>query len=116
MIIDAQQNVGTLTGLARKLVLKNDHSERMMLIPVPRRFGIPSIQYAKDPSSEYVKVTISDDATKVYAYYLDEDLGRITESGDLESKLLISYLHTLTSSCLPDNLTKLNGTEAASRF
>ena len=48
-----------------------------------------------------------------YTYSLDEDLGRITDSGDLESKLLISYLHALTSSCLPDPLTKLTGTEAA---
>jgi hypothetical protein len=50
---------------------------------------------------------------KVYAYNLDEVLGCITDSGDLESKLLMSYLHALTSSCLPDPVTKVTGTEAA---
>jgi hypothetical protein len=49
----------------------------------------------------------------VYAYNLDEVLGRITDSGDLESKLLMSYLHALTSSCLPDPVTKMTSTEAA---
>jgi hypothetical protein len=114
MIIDAQQNIGTLIGLTSKLVLKNDRSERMILIPVPQRSDIPSIEYARCPSSNHIKVTISkNDATKVHAYNLDENLGRITDSGDLESRLLISYLHALTSSCLPDPLTKLTGTEAA---
>lgn len=114
MIIDPQQNIGTLLGLTSKLVLINDQSERMLLIPVPQNFGIPSIQYAKDLKSEHITVTISkDDARKVYAYNLDEGLGRIIDSGDLESKLLISYLHALTSNCLPDPLTKLTGTEAA---
>ncbi|KAJ4371619.1 hypothetical protein N0V83_004839 [Neocucurbitaria cava] len=114
MIIDSQQNIGTLTGLTSKLVLKKSPSERILLIPVPRKFGISSIKYAKTLSNDHITVAISkDDATKVYAYNLDEELGRITDSGNLESKLLISYLHALTSSCLPDALTKVTGTEAA---
>lgn len=111
MTIDSQQNIGTLTGLTSKLVLKNQF-ERMILIPVTRKFGISSIKYTK--TSKHVKVYISkDDAMKVYAYNIDEDLGRITDSGDLETKLLISYLHAITSSCLPDPLTRMTGTEAA---
>jgi hypothetical protein len=114
MVIDSQQNIGTLTGLTSKLVLKREQSERMILIPVPRKFGVSSIRYAQTSSSAHVTVEISkDDTTKVYAYNLDEVLGRITDSGDLESKLLMSYLHALTSSCLPDPLTKVTGTEAA---
>jgi hypothetical protein len=113
MLVDSQQSIGTLVGLTSKLVLKGQ-SERMILIPVPREFGMSSINYAKSSSSDHVTVKINkDDATKVYAYNLDEDLGRITDSGDLESKLLISYLHAVTSSCLPDPLTKMTGTEAA---
>lgn len=114
MIIDSQQDIGTLTGLTSRLVLKKDKSERMILIPVPRSFSMPSIRYAKTSNSAHVTVEISkDDATKVYAYNIDEDLRRITDSGDLETKLLISYLHALTSSCLPDPLTNMTGTEAA---
>lgn len=114
MVIDSQQNIGTLTGLTSKLVLKREQSERTILIPVPRKFGISSIRYAQASSSAHVTVEISkEDVTKVYAYNLDEVLGRITDSGDLEAKLLLSYLHALTSSCLPDPLTKVTGTEAA---
>jgi hypothetical protein len=114
MIIDSQQDIGTLTGLTSKLVLKKEQSERTVLIPVPRKFGVSSIRYTKPSNSAHVTVEISkDDTTKVYAYNLDKVLGRITDSGDLESKLLMSYLHALTSSCLPDPITKVTGTEAA---
>jgi hypothetical protein len=114
MIIDSQQNIGSLIGLASKLVLKSDTSERIMLIPVPRSFGTASIKYTKSSTSQHVTVQISkDDATKVYAYTLDVILNRFTDSGDLETKLLISYLHALTSSCLPDPQTKVTGTESA---
>ena len=114
MVIDSQQNIGTLIGLTSRLVLKNDQSERMILVPVPRTFDRSSIKYEKTPKRGHVSVKISkDDATKVYAYNIDEDLGRITDSGGLETKLWISYLHALTSGCLPDPLTKLTGTEAA---
>lgn len=113
MVIDRQQNIGILTGLTSKLVLKREQSERTILIPVPRKFDGSSIRYAQT-SSAHVTVEISkDDATKVYAYNVDEVLGRITDNGDLEAKLLMSYLHALTSSCLPDPLTKVTGTEAA---
>jgi hypothetical protein len=114
MVIDSQQHIGTLTGLTSKLVLKKEQSERTILIPVPRKFDVSSIKYARTSSNAHVTVEISkDDATKVYAYNIDEVLGRITDSGDLEAKLLMSYLHALTSSCLPDPLTKATGTEAA---
>jgi hypothetical protein len=114
MAIDSQQNIGTLIGLASKLVLKMEQSERTILIPVPRKFVASSIRYAQTSSSAHVVVEISkEDATKVYAYNLDEVLGRITDNGDLDAKLLMSYLHALTSSCLPDPLTRVTGTEAA---
>lgn len=114
MVIDSQQNIGTLIGLKNKLVLKGKQSERTILIPVPRKLAVPSIRYAQRPSRAHVTVEISkDDVTKIYAYNLDDVLGRITDSGDLEAKLLMSYLHALTSSCLPDPLTKMTGTEAA---
>jgi hypothetical protein len=95
-------------------VLKREQSERTILIPVPQKFGVSSIRYAKPSSSAYVTVKISkDNSTKVYAYNLDKVLRRITNSRDLESKLLISYLHALTSSYLPDPVTKITSTKAA---
>jgi hypothetical protein len=114
MIIDGDQNIGSLVGLTSKLVLKREQSERMILIPVPQEFNRTSITCAWLSVTQHVAVSINkEEATKVYAYTLDEDLGRIVDSGDLESKLLIAYLHAITSSCLPDPLTKLTGTEAS---
>jgi hypothetical protein len=95
-------------------VLKREQLERTILILVPQKFSVLSIRYAKLSSSAYVTVKISkDNLTKVYAYNLDEVLGRITNSRDLKSKLLMSYLHALTSSCLPDPVTKVTSTKAA---
>jgi hypothetical protein len=114
IVIDSQQNISTLTSLTSKLILKREQSERMILIPVPRKFSVSSIRYAKPSSSAHVTVEISkDNSTKVYTYNLNEVLRRITNSGDLESKLLMSYLHALTSSCLPDPVTKVTSTKAA---
>jgi hypothetical protein len=50
---------------------------------------------------------------KVYVYPLDNVLGRVLDNGDLQAKLLLSYLHALTSSCVPDPFTGYTGTEAA---
>lgn len=114
MAIDNQQSIGALIGLTSKLVLKNAQSERMVMIPVPKRFSALSINWAKTSGTGHVTVEINkDDATKVYAYDIDKDLGLITGSGDLETKLLIAYLHAVTSGCHPDPLTKLTGTETA---
>ncbi|KAJ4362799.1 hypothetical protein N0V95_001291 [Ascochyta clinopodiicola] len=49
----------------------------------------------------------------VHAYQLDTILGRIVDIGSMQSKLMLCYLHALTSHCLPDPLTRKTGTEAA---
>ena len=36
---------------------------------------------------------------------------RLVDKGSMQSKLLLVYLHALTSACLPDRLTKNTGTE-----
>ncbi|KAH8701227.1 hypothetical protein GQ44DRAFT_64496 [Phaeosphaeriaceae sp. PMI808] len=114
MIVDIDQNIGSLIGLASKLVLKQGQSQRMILVPVPQKFGRTSIMYAKTSNAHHVTVNVNkEEATKVYAYTIDEVLGRIVDSGDLQSKLLIAYLHAITSTCLPDPLTRMTGTEAS---
>jgi hypothetical protein len=50
---------------------------------------------------------------KLHAYSLDDVLGRVLDTGDIQSKLWLCYLHALTSHCLPDGLTGHTGTEAA---
>jgi hypothetical protein len=116
MIVDLDQNLGTLVGLSSKLVLCGGSSqeERMVLIPLPSRFSTESVKYAKGSVPHHVEVTIArDSAAKVCAYTLDVTLRRIIDSGDIQSKLLLAYLHGLTSHCLPDPFTGYTGTESA---
>ncbi|KAF2856141.1 hypothetical protein T440DRAFT_531312 [Plenodomus tracheiphilus IPT5] len=113
MVIDPEQSIGTLVGLDSKLVLKNQ-SGRVIVIPVPVKFNKTTVQYRRATESQHTRVSISRSAaTKVYAYAIDEDLGRIVDTGDIESKLFLSLLHALTSHCLPDILTKLTGAESS---
>tara|TARA_R110002003_G_scaffold23_3_gene1108 strand:+ start:1361 stop:6781 length:5421 start_codon:yes stop_codon:yes gene_type:complete len=115
MLVDFDQNICTLVGLASKLVLRNDQGdERMILVPLPQVFDSESVQYVRVPSSNHIDVTIAQgDATRICAYTLDATLGRIIDRGDLQSKLLLAYLHALTSHCLPDPFTSCTGTESA---
>jgi hypothetical protein len=118
MAVDSNQNIGTLVGLTSKLVMRGQSdTERMVLIPLPREFGSGTVSYNKTSVPHHVEVTINrDDTTRVCAYVLDTILGRIIDSGDLQSKLLLTYLHALTSHCLPDSFTGCTGTEAALRI
>ncbi|KAF1941797.1 hypothetical protein EJ02DRAFT_490907 [Clathrospora elynae] len=115
MVIDSNQNIGALVGLASKLTLKSMHSaERLVLIPVPRTYGKSSIAFARSPGSSHLTVMVDKDkASKVYAYSLDTDLGRILDSSELQSRLFLSYLHAITSAVLPDPLTGHTGVEAS---
>jgi hypothetical protein len=116
MIIDEDQSMQTLVGLKSRLVLRNDvHArERQVLIPAPQSFESHPVTYFRVPGSHHVAVTIDKDKVdKSYIYTVDCTLGRILDSGDLQSKLLLAYLHALTSHCLPDTLTGRTGTESA---
>ncbi|KAH9870515.1 hypothetical protein IAQ61_005991 [Plenodomus lingam] len=113
MFIDSEQSIGSLVGLNSKLVLKHQ-SDRTILIPWPSEINRNTVQYQRMPNLQHTKVSISKTATtKVYAYAIDEDLGRIIDTGDMESKLFLSLLHALTSHCLPDKLTKTTGVESS---
>jgi hypothetical protein len=117
MIVDENQHIGTLVGLTSKLVLKHAHNveeQRMLLIPAPHKYCAPNVTYAKVPNVHHVSVGIHKDGpTRVYAYSVDTILGRVLDSGDLQSKLFLCLLHALTSHCLPDPLTGYTGTETA---
>ena len=109
MIIDTDQRIGTLSGLATKLILKHERGveDRLALIPEG------SVEYSMTMAGR-VSVSIElDTAWTTHAYQVDEVLGRLIDNGSLQSKLFLCYLHALTSHCLPDALTGHTGTEAA---
>jgi hypothetical protein len=62
---------------------------------------------------EHTHVTVKKDSvTRFYAYTLDHTLGRIVY-GSMQSQLYLTYLHAITSTCLPDSLTNYTWTEAS---
>ncbi|KAF2757894.1 hypothetical protein EJ05DRAFT_464797 [Pseudovirgaria hyperparasitica] len=110
-VVDSSQDIGSLIGLKNKLVLKdsNDRNDRILLVPEN------AIQYVK--AGHHVLVTISASSTnavsRIHRFSIDKLLGRLNDDGTLHSRLLLSYLHAVTSGCLPDPLTHKTGTEEA---
>ncbi|KAF7139739.1 hypothetical protein CNMCM5793_007809 [Aspergillus hiratsukae] len=105
MKIDPDQSLGTLVGLRSKLILlhENDHS-RKVLVPDG------AVTWVKDGG--HVAVNIDWQAvSKLHVYSVDNQLGRLVDNGSLQSKLMLCYLHAVTSFCVPDVLTKKTGTE-----
>ncbi|KAI0836018.1 hypothetical protein F5Y06DRAFT_275036 [Hypoxylon sp. FL0890] len=110
MSIDTDQSIRTLVGLRSKLVLKGDGGR------LRRKVIIPSgdVAFKFNRRDEHVEVHLQHCyTTKVHIYSIDDLLGRLTDNGNLQSKLLMSYLHALTSYPLPDPLTGKTGTEQA---
>jgi hypothetical protein len=114
MIIDSNQSIGALVGLVSKLTLRNEYTahDRLTLIPVPRTYANLDITYTSSGNHHPTVIINKENATKVYAYTLDKDLGRILDSSELQSRLFLSYLHAITSGASVDPLTKRTGTEA----
>ncbi len=108
MSVDEDQSIETLVGFRNKLVLKDDErpSHRMVvLLEGP-------VSYER--SGDHVLVTTEkESAARAHAYRVDGLLGRLVDNGSLQSKLLLCYVHALTSFCLPDPLTRRTGTEEA---
>lgn len=114
MKVDSDQSIGTLIGLHTKLILRTSlqsgPKRRMILIPEGE------VSYRSPPSSPrhpFVSIRKTAEFSKVHALEIDKQLGRLTGSGSLDSRLLLSYLHALTAYHLPDRLTGTTGTEQA---
>ena len=107
MVIDTDQSLGTLVGLRNKLMLKHEKGDsRLVILPE----GV--VSYERDNGHVYVAID-KDTASKAHAYSVDDQVGRLVDNGSLQSKLLLCYIHALTSFCLPDPLTGRTGTEQA---
>ncbi|KJZ71036.1 hypothetical protein HIM_09563 [Hirsutella minnesotensis 3608] len=108
MYVDHEQDIQTLIGLQSKLVLKNDHGQRKVLVPD----GECSLSWSEE--NHHVSVSIvNNSSSKVHVYEVDELLGRLKASGDLQDNLKLCYLHALTSHTHNDPLTKKTGTQSA---
>lgn len=105
MVIAEDQSLETLVGLYNRLILKSELTDdRIVLIPE----GPVTWNSVKD----HVAVNIGwQPVTCLHSYSIDTQLGRLVDNGSLQSKLLLCYLHAVTSFCIPDPLTRKTGTE-----
>ncbi|MBE3046429.1 hypothetical protein IMZ48_28635, partial [Candidatus Bathyarchaeota archaeon] len=108
MGVDPDQDIGTLISFENKLVLKSnsqDKRRKVILLEGPMTHNL---------RNSHTRVHVAKGvAVLSHAYDVDIRLGRLKDNGSLESKLLLCYLHALTSFCLPDPMTKRTGTEQA---
>jgi len=115
MCVNKSQGIGTLIGLKSKLVLgpAEPSSTRPKAVLIPRGEFSPRIV------GSHVEVLAHPSPKNRIRHHIFEantTLGLLSDSGALSSKLLICYLHALTSHCLPDPLTRRTGTEEALRL
>jgi hypothetical protein len=107
MSIDSSQSLGTLIGFRNKLILKHEHNDSRLIVLLEGNV------YCKS-NGNHVHVNIDiESAKRTHAFQVDDLIGRLIDNGSLHSKLLLAYLHALTSFCLPDPLLQRTGTELA---
>jgi hypothetical protein len=85
----------------------------------PKAVLIPQGGLSPRIASNHIEILAYPSLKNYIRYYIFEakpTLGLLLNSGMLSSKLLICYLHTLASHCLPDPPTRRTGTETALRL
>jgi hypothetical protein len=108
LVIDANyREIGTLIGLQTIISLRSSNGrlcQRKVLIP---KGALSSSQgtYGHPLTSIDLK-----EARGYFVYEIDDVLGRLHGTRSIESDLFLAYLHALTSSPLPDPLTRRTGT------
>ncbi|KPA36751.1 hypothetical protein FLAG1_10461 [Fusarium langsethiae] len=116
MIIDNDQSLGTLIGLASKLILRNigDPSIRTVIIPEGKVEHRPT---AQECTEDHVRVMIvHGTAHRVQPYKIDSVLRRLVADDKIETKLFLAYIHALTSFLVPDPFIRRTGAEEALRI
>ncbi|KAG8742151.1 hypothetical protein FRC10_001959 [Ceratobasidium sp. 414] len=115
LVVDESQSIGTMFGLHNQLVLRaKDPIARSL--PRSRCVIIPygDVNFASRAGHVHASIDPGSNRHIVfYQYKIDTDLGYLTSSVGLTSRLFKIYLHAVTSYCLPDPLTGRTGTEEA---
>ncbi|KAI9666766.1 MAG: hypothetical protein M1831_001542 [Alyxoria varia] len=105
MVVDRDQEIGTLHGLENKLVLRDSKNEHDRLVLVPR--GPVSIGR---PSSGYCRVNIKP-VGQFCRFSISRSRSRLDCASEPELLYFKAYPHALTSLPLPDALTGRTGIE-----
>lgn len=107
MIVDCDQNIGTLNGLVNRLVMRQK-TVRSVIIPHGK------LNYGEYEHHVSVRINTENlERVSYHIYTIDTNLGRLVGNDSLGSHLYKIYLHAVTAHCLPDPLTNRTGTEEA---
>ncbi|KAG8683106.1 hypothetical protein FRC08_014526, partial [Ceratobasidium sp. 394] len=115
LVVDESQSTGTMLGFHNQLVLRAKDPVAQSL-PRSRCVLIPYGDVKFSAHDGHVQTSIDLGSNRhiiFYQYKIDTDLGCLTSSVGLTSRLFKIYLHAVTSYCLPDPLTGRTGTEEA---
>jgi len=109
------QSVGTLCGLASKLVLETMDGRRTRKVIIPD--GNEVFQ-TNDASVPHPRITITPSCDlechiRAFVYDVDGLIGRLVGDNTLTSWYLLAYLHIITSHCFIDPLTYRTGVQQA---
>lgn len=107
MVVDWDQNIGTLVGLENRLVV-HQSSIRSVIIP----YGEVHFEKCDNHIRTHID-TGKHEKVKYHIYTIDSRLGRLVGNGSLTSHLYKIFLHAVTAHCLPDPLTRGAGTNEA---
>jgi hypothetical protein len=116
--VSAVQSIGTLCGLASKLILETADDQGIQTHKVIIPDGTDKVFRGNDPSLPHPRITItpsSDPSCHIRAFVYDVDslIGRLVGDGTQTSWYLLAYLHILTSYWLSDTLTHRTGVQQA---
>ncbi|KAK1833383.1 hypothetical protein QBC39DRAFT_424743 [Podospora conica] len=115
MRVSEVQGIGALIGLKNKLVLEPESASSAQ----PRKVLVPESDFSSVLVGCHIEVFASTSNEQHIRHHVFEEnkiLGLLSDNGALQGKMLLCYLHALTSHCLPDPLTYRTGTEESLRL
>ena len=118
MQVHEDQSLGTLVAFRNKLLIKSQHTDEQKVILLEGhttcRGRTNNLSDSSNPFNDHPEVSVNRDvSSNVHSFDVDKQLGGLVDNGSMQSKLVLAYMHALTSFCMPDPLTGKTGTEEA---
>lgn len=112
-IVDQNQDIGCLSNLFSKLVLRGKTGQRHRTVLVP--YG--TVRISKEALYSQVSIDpLCGSRVKYFHYFFDRSLGMLSDTSGMVGALYQAYLHAVTTYVLPDAATNRSGTEEALRI
>ena len=105
MQVDEDQSLGTLVGFRNKLLIKSRHTDEQKVILLEDhttcRGHTNSLTDNSKLLDHHVEVFVDRNvSSNVHFFDVDKQLGGLVDNGSMQSKLVLAYMHALTSFCM----------------